>query len=119
MKRQHDTPDVYRASIDQPVLRETLDLIRTLVLEVAPDTVEGIEYGMLSYSGIGCLAAQKHFVALYVSPEVVDANRELIKGVDCGKSCLRFKRPEQVPVDGLRQLLMRVREKGRGGSCEA
>lgn len=108
MKRPHDSPKVYRDSVtgDQ---REMLEKIRKAIFDVAPHAGESIRHGMLDYPGICNLGAQKHYVALYVMPEVLARHAMKFEGADCGKSCLRFRRPEQIKVTALRSLLRDVR----------
>lgn len=104
MKRPHDSPQSYIDSVSG-AQRELLDHLRALVSEAAPEAVEGIRYGMLDYPDLCSLAAQKHFVALYVDPAVVDGFRDRLGDVDCGKSCLRFKRLDQVPDEVIVEIL--------------
>jgi hypothetical protein len=82
-----------------------LETIRDVIFEVAPATDEIIEYGMLGYPGLANLAAQKHYVALYVKPIVLAEHREHFSGAHCGKSCLRFRGPDQIDRQRLRALL--------------
>lgn len=107
MKRDHSSPQAYRDDVDGK-LSLMLETIRELVLEVCPASNETIEYGMLGYPGIGNLAAQKHYVALYVAPEVLDSHRSAF--ADCGKSCIRFRHPDQIDESRLRTLLADLRE---------
>ena len=104
MKREVDTPQAYRNDVSG-AQREMLETIRKVIFEVAPKTDEVIQHGMLGYPGLANLGAQKHHVALYVMPEVLARHRNRFLGVDCGKSCLRFRRPEQIDPSGLRELL--------------
>jgi uncharacterized protein YdhG (YjbR/CyaY superfamily) len=85
-----------------------LETIRKAVLSVAPDTEEIIEHGMLGYPGLANLAAQKHYVALYVMPAVLAKHRHEFFGADCGKSCIRFRRQDQIDSDRLRDLFRDV-----------
>jgi uncharacterized protein YdhG (YjbR/CyaY superfamily) len=87
-----------------------LEAIRGLIFEVAPDAEEVIQYGMLGYPGVANLAAQKHYVALYVKPAVVAKHRDRLPGVDCGKSCLRFRSTDQIDPESVRDLLRDVVE---------
>lgn len=50
-------------------------------------------------------ASQKQYVALYVDQNVVAVNAERLGGVDCGKSCLRFRKPEQIDIGLVEHLL--------------
>lgn len=63
---------------------------------------------MLSYSGVGHLAAQKQFVSLYVDPKILDKHPDAFPGVNCGKSCIRFKKLNQINESGLRQVIQAV-----------
>lgn len=107
MKRDARSPMAYRSDVSGE-LSEMLEAIRDAIFETAPDAEEIIEYGMLGYSGVANLAAQKHYVALYVRPAVLAEHRDNFPGADCGKSCLRFRRVDQVDSEGLRNLLRDV-----------
>ena len=109
VKRDDRSPEAYRSDVSGEQ-SEMLEAIRDVIFEVAPESDEIIEYGMLGYPGLANLAAQKHYVALYVRPAVLAEHRERFSGIDCGKSCLRFRRPQQIDTDGLRNLLRDVLE---------
>ncbi len=108
MQRDASSPRHYLDSVPEKQ-RETLELIRAAIFEVMPEVEEGIEHGMLDYRGLANLAAQKHYVSLYVLPAVLDRYRKRFVGVGAGKSCLRFRRPEQLDGGLLRDLLRDVR----------
>lgn len=108
MKRDASSPEAYRADVEEPQ-RALLEAIRDAIFDVAPDVEEGIEYGMLDYPGLANLAAQKRYVSLYVAASVLEAHASEFAGVERGKSCLRFKRLEQVDPKALRRLLRAVR----------
>ena len=59
--------------------------VRAAIFAVAPDVEEGLRYGMLDYPGLANLGAQKHYVALYVAPEVLARHVDAFPGVDRGK----------------------------------
>ena len=108
MKRDSSSPEAYRRDVDGE-LSDMLEVIRDVIFEVDEDADEIIEYGMLGYPGIANLAAQKNYVSLYVAPKVLDGFRDRFSGVDCGKSCLRFRRMEQIERATLAELLEAVR----------
>lgn len=95
MKRDDSSPQAYRDDVDGE-LSEILELIRSLIFEVADGVEEEIQYGMLNYPGVANLAAQKNYVSMYVKPAILDEFRDRFDGIDAGKSCLRFRRREQV-----------------------
>ncbi len=114
MRRDDRSSEAYRDSV-AGLQREMLEVVREVIFEIAPDVEEGIGHGMLDYPGLANLAAQKHHVSLYVSPAVLDRHRVSFPGVSCGRSCLRFTKPEQVDRDALRALLVDVRDTRREG----
>ncbi len=112
MKRDADSPEAYRNEVTG-TQRDMLEAIRGAIFDVVPEAEEIIEYGMLGYPGLANLAAQKHYVALYVMPEVLDRHREAFAGADCGRSCLRFRQPEHIEAESLRKLLADVQKTRR------
>lgn len=109
MQRNANSPEAYRADIEAPQ-RELLEAIREVIFEVFPEVTEKIEYGMLDYPGLANLAAQKNYVSLYVAPSVLARHKAEFVGVNSGKSCLRFRRLDQVDRPALTRLLREVRE---------
>ena len=107
MRRDDSCPEAYRAAVDGEQSK-ILEAIRAAILGVAPDADETIDYGMLSYPGLASLAAQKHYVSLYVKAAVLDHHKGSFPGVNCGKSCLRFRRLDQVDEAALRNLITDV-----------
>ena len=114
MRRDDSSPEAYRNDVTGEQ-REMLEAIRAAIFEVAPETDEVIEHGMLGYPGLANLAAQKHFVALYVKPAVLAEHREHFSGTDCSKSCLRFRRSDHIEPERLRALLADVLRARRTG----
>ncbi|MHA2314012.1 MAG: DUF1801 domain-containing protein [Candidatus Hermodarchaeia archaeon] len=99
MRRDASSPSAYRADVSGE-LSEILESNRSLIFEVTSQVKEGIKYGMLHYSlnevDLALLAAQKHYVSLYLDPQVVDQYRPALKKLDIGKSCLRYRRMSQL-----------------------
>jgi len=120
--------DVYRPAIKQ---------LRELLLENLPDGfVEAINYGMPSFviphsiypNGYHCdpklplpfisFAAQKNFIAfyhmgIYANPELLnwfvsEYPKYSTAKLDMGKSCIRFKKPEQIPFELLAELTRKM-----------
>jgi uncharacterized protein YdhG (YjbR/CyaY superfamily) len=107
MQRDSNSPLAYRNEVTGEQ-SDIIEAIRTQILMVAPDVEEIIEHGMLGYPGLANLGAQKHHVALYVMPEVLAKHRDAFTGVDCGKSCVRFRRVDQIDSGALRSLFQDV-----------
>jgi uncharacterized protein YdhG (YjbR/CyaY superfamily) len=108
MQRDAKSPNAYRSDVGDEQ-RELLEAIREVIFEVHPEVVEGVRYGMLDYPGLANLAAQKQYVSLYIVPEVLGDYAQEFAGVSRGKSCLRFKRTDQIDRPRLRRLLRDVR----------
>jgi uncharacterized protein YdhG (YjbR/CyaY superfamily) len=118
MQRFVASPAEYLAAVPEtqfPLVQH----LRRLIMEAAPDLRETIRYGMLSYEdegGLFALAAQKHYVGLYVmAPQAMLDLAEELKPLDHGKGCIRFKRLDLVPTQVISRLLHHAKEShGRG-----
>jgi uncharacterized protein YdhG (YjbR/CyaY superfamily) len=117
--------------------KEAMNKLRVTILENIPKGfVEEISYGMIGYvvprtlypDGYHCnpklplpfinLASQKNFIALYHMG--IYANPELLKWfteefskhsnqkMDMGKSCIRFKKMDQIPFDLIAELVKKM-----------
>lgn len=117
--------------------REVMVKLRETILEHLPDGfVEEMNYGMIGYvvphllypEGYHCnpksplpfinIASQKNFIALYhmgiyAMPEILEwfvtefpkySNTKL----DMGKSCIRFKKLDQIPFDLIADLVQKM-----------
>jgi len=91
-----------------------IDTLRGLITQVDPEAEETMAYGMLGYPGLASLAAQKGYVALYVDPEVLSRFGEQLRAIDHGRSCLRFRWPDQIPIETVRAMLTARLQKSRG-----
>ena len=107
MQRDASTPQEYIDMVPDEQ-RDMLQQIRKEIFAAVPGIEEVNEYGMLGYPGLANLAAQKNYVALYVNPKVLAEHKGNFKGVSCGKSCMRFRKPEQIDTDALAKMLAAV-----------
>jgi len=89
--------------------RKFLEAIRKIVFDVVPEAEETFQYKMPTYEYHGLLfsmASQKHHVGLYFCNEKSLAKfKDKLKGIDCGKGCLRFRKLEDVPLLLVKQIL--------------
>ena len=130
------TPEEYIASLPED-RREPVAKLRDMVRKNLPDGfVETMGYGMLTYSvplstypkgyhvgkdvplGLISIASQKHFVAVYHMG--IYSDRKLLAWfeseysarvptkLDMGKSCIRFKKPENIPFDLIGELASKL-----------
>ena len=120
MKSAATTPTEYLDGLEGDWRRETLRELRDIVLEEAPDAIEGVGYGMLSYTlGGGALFhlhAQKNHVALYVGDaRKVDRDGTLLADLDVGKGCIRFSKSVRVGDTAIREFIAEAARMAREG----
>lgn len=130
------TPALYQESLPderKPVIQQLRKIIKE---NLPPGFEETMAYGMITYvvphsifpAGYHCdpkqalpfisLASQKNFIALYhmglyANPTLLewflDAwPKHSAKKLDMGKSCIRFKKPEDIPFDLIGELCAKV-----------
>lgn len=117
--------------------QEALSRLRNVILENLPKGFsEGMGYGMIGYSvphsiypaGYHCdpkiplpflsIASQKNFIAIYHMGIYADENllkwfteefaRVSKTKLDMGKSCIRFKKPDQIPFELIGKLASKM-----------
>ncbi|MCP4428710.1 MAG: DUF1801 domain-containing protein [Chloroflexi bacterium] len=91
--------------------RESLRQLRVLVARALPEAHELIAYNMpavaVTDGDIVCsYKSQKNYISLYMDVELVEKHKDELAGLDCGKSCIRFKRFEQLPQDVIKKILV-------------
>jgi uncharacterized protein YdhG (YjbR/CyaY superfamily) len=102
--------------LDLPAERRApIERMREIALRTLTGFTEGIEYGMPFYrrsatEAVG-FASQRQYIALYPGVEVLTAFRRELGGLDLGKGCVRFRRPEQIDWSLVERLF-----KAAGGS---
>jgi uncharacterized protein YdhG (YjbR/CyaY superfamily) len=103
-----DTVDEYLETVE-PKRASWMRKVRESALRNLPGFVEDMRYGMPSYSRADgatfAFNSQVQYVSLYVPPEVHAMNAEALKGLDAGKSCIRFRKPETIDFELLDKLL--------------
>ena len=114
------TPDEYLRQLDDDWRKDKLLHIRSLILKNSPSPKEFIQYKMLTYGSedntVFHLNAQKNYVSLYIgNVDKVENARELLKGFDLGKGCIRFKKSSSVDSPHLKKIIDKVIEIWRIG----
>ena len=108
MQSKAPTVDAYLAGFSGDD-RVTLTRLRELIRRHLGGAGESMEYGMPTYrAGADMLCAfnrQKQYFALYVDPEVLAQHRKALKGLDCGKSCIRFRTADALPWETAEAIL--------------
>lgn len=126
------TVDDYLSELPQD-RRETIGAVRRVILEHLPcGFVEAMQYGMISYVvplerypitynhqplALAALASQKNYISLYLMNIYGDSETESWfmqrwtasgKKLNKGKSCIRFKRLQAVPLDVVGEAIART-----------
>lgn len=100
--------DTYLDSLE-PERRVALEELRALVLEEVPAATETMKYRMPTYEyegGVLCaFASQKHYMSLYMDIGLVEKHRAELAGLDVGKSCIRFRKLEKLPLGTVTTIL--------------
>ena len=129
VKSNATTVEGYLEELD-PDRRRVVEAVRQMILDHLPEGYqESMNWGMISYEiplevypdtyngrplGYVALAAQKQHYAVYLmgvyqDPEQEAQLREAFeragKKLDMGKSCLRFKKLEDVPLDVIGEVI--------------
>lgn len=115
------TPAEYIEALDDDWRRDTLLSLRQLLRSIDRELVERIRYKMLSYEDergpIFALNAQKGYVSLYVGDiDRVDASGELLRGLDRGKGCIRFRKSTKIAETKIEAFITRALEVHRNGA---
>ena len=95
--------------------RSALAELRELILATVPEAAETLKYRMPTYEyadeALCAFASQKHYMSLYMDVELVEMHRQELTGLDVGKSCIRFRKLEKLPLDTVRTILLETVEK--------
>lgn len=101
------TVDEYLETV--PTERLTaLTKLRQLCLLTLRDYTESMNYGMPSYSRNEVVEvgfnSQKNYISVYIlKKDVMDKYRDQLQ--DCGKGCIRYRKPEQIDFAVVEKLL--------------
>lgn len=104
--------DSYLAALE-PDRREALSALRARILDVVPDAFETMRYRMPTYEYEGrvlcAFASQKQYMSLYMDTGLVDEHRSDLDGLSVGKSCIRFRNLDNLPLDTVSVILRKTR----------
>ena len=131
-----DSIEEYLLNVPEERRGAFIKLYKTVSENLPKGFQEGLSYGMIGWSvpletypdGYHCtsntplpfinLASQKNFIALYhmgiyAKPEllnwfVTDFPKHSKKKLDMGKSCIRFKKPEDIPFELIAELAKKM-----------
>ncbi|MCV9934425.1 DUF1801 domain-containing protein [Flavobacterium sp. LS1R47] len=136
MQSSAKTIEEYLSSIPEERKRSFLKLRETILNNIPKGFTEELSYGMLGYlvphsiypEGYHCnpklplpfinIASQKNFIALYhmgiyAKPEllewfVTEYPKHSKQKLDMGKSCIRFKKMDDIPYDLIAALVQKM-----------
>lgn len=100
-----DQIDTYLAAL-QPGMRDSLQALRETIAAAAPaapEAVEAISYSAPAFRYHGrplvAYSAAKHHCSFFpMSPAVLDAHRDQLRGYDTAKGTIRFPPGQRLPV---------------------
>jgi Domain of unknown function (DU1801) len=126
------SPDEYIAALP-PDRREAISAVRNVIRRHLPDGFEeGMEFGVITWYvpldrfsetyngrplGLVALASQKQYMALYLNtvygdPQLADWFRDRYaasgKRLNMGKSCVRFRSLQDLPLDVIGETIAKV-----------
>jgi uncharacterized protein YdhG (YjbR/CyaY superfamily) len=101
--------------------RQALTRLRDLCRQELQGFTEVMAYGLPGYERDGTVeigfASQRQYISFYLlRTDVRDAFAERLADQDMGKGCLRFRKPEHIDFDLVRDLL-RATAASRGTVC--
>ncbi len=94
------TVDDWLASVE-PARAEAIRMLRQLCRDRLPGWSERMQWGMPGYGPDGADAAvsfnnQKQYIAFYPGPTTLARFTDRLAGIDCGKGCVRYRRPDRM-----------------------
>lgn len=138
MRIEAATPDEYfsKSGEREPTLRRIDELIRSKApsLErsmVTSPTMNMVGYGMFHYVGksgregdwpVIALANQKNYISLYIcaleeGEYIAEKNADKLGNVSVGKSCVRFKKIEDLDLEFLGEILDILEQRIKNGEA--
>lgn len=105
MQSKAKTVDEYFAELPAE-RREALEVLRRVIRETLPGVEESMQHGMPAFSLRGevvCgIASQARNMAFYCcTKDLLEKHRAALGGLDCGKSCIRFRKLADLPMEAI------------------
>jgi len=101
--------DKYYASLEHD-RKQALESLRSLIFKTIPEIKETMRYNMPTFEVddvVVAMASQKHYMSLYLDVEFVEKYKNELSHLNCGKSCVRFKRLSDLPLGTIKKSLQR------------
>lgn len=113
MRRRSSEVDDYLENLE-PERRRALEALREIILKNAPQAGESMKYRMPTYGKdhvVCAMASQKQYMSLYLDTELVSKYRSKLDHLNLGKSCVRFRKLEDLPLDVIQRILKETVQK--------
>ena len=108
MPKKDKGVDVYLEGLT-PKRKEALEQVRSLILNTVPDAEESMKYNMPTYDyageGLCAFASQKQYMSLYMDVDLVEEHTDELSHLNVGKSCIRFSKLENLPLETVEEIL--------------
>lgn len=93
-----------------PAQRMTLDKLQSIIRKLAPDAVEGVNYGIAAYlidgqSLVGLGVSKTHLSFFPMTGHTVEQFREELKSFSTSKGTIRFTPEKQLPAALVRKIV--------------
>lgn len=110
-----DKLDQYFKNLKNPKHHDDLQRLREFVKAQLPEATEDLTYNMPTYSQndqvVVSLASQRNYMSLYMDMDLVEEHRAELGDLDCGRSCIRFKKLDDLPLDVIGTILQETVER--------
>lgn len=108
MKKDIKTVDDYIANFPKEI-QEKLSTIRVIIIENAPDAIEGISYGMPAYKTqkkpLVYFAGYSNHIGFYGTPNAHKVFAKELKGYKQGKGSVQFPLDKPLPTELIQQMV--------------
>ena len=121
--RKAASPSEYIAQIDEP-RKSDIKTLHAMIAKAVPGLKPSIQSGMIGYGSyhykyasgregdwpIIALASQKNYISVYVCASengqyIAERHKGELTGANVGKSCIRFKRIEDIDLKALEKII--------------
>jgi uncharacterized protein YdhG (YjbR/CyaY superfamily) len=119
MQSKATTVDAYLNEVPTE-RRAAFERLRALSKKVFTDADEGIDYGMPVVKRGGVMtfayASQKNYISLYgLGQVVIDRYKTQLKGVELGKGCIKYKKPDAIDFTLIETMMSEARDSKHSG----
>ncbi|WP_269716409.1 iron chaperone [Caulobacter sp. NIBR2454] len=114
------TVDAYMETVE-PDRLAALQRLRALCRSVLDGYEEKMAWGMPGYSLNGqdpavAFNSQKRHIAFYAGQTAVERFKDQLGGIDCGKGCVRYSRPDRIDFAVVEAMLRDIKARGQSMS---